>query len=110
VLSPQDFIARLCALVPPLRFHLLRYYGVLSAHASLRAEVVPKKTVVPVAPPVQLPLFDERAPPSAKASAAKTTAEKTAEPSRHPWSWLLKRVSTSSSASSIAAARAPTRW
>jgi len=23
---------------------------------------------------------------------AKATAEKTAEPSRHPWSWLLKRV------------------
>jgi len=71
---------------------LLRYYGVLSAHASLRAEVVPKKAVVPLAAPAQLPLFDESAPPSAKASAAKTNAEKTAEPSRHPWSWLLKRV------------------
>jgi len=92
VLSPQDFIARLCALVPPPRFHLLRYFGVLSAHASLRAEVVPKKAVVPVAPPAQLPLFDESAQPSAKASAAKSTAEKTAEPSRHPWPWLLKRV------------------
>jgi len=78
--------------VPPPRFHLLRYYGVLSAHASLRAEVVPKKADVAVAPPPQLPLFDESAPPSAKASAAKTTAEETAEPSRHPWSWLLKRV------------------
>ena len=64
----------------------------LSAHASLRAEVVPKKADVLVAPPAQLPLFDESAPPSAKARAAKTTAEKTAEPSRHPWIWLLQRV------------------
>jgi len=58
----------------------------------LRAEVVPKKAIVPVALFLQLPLFDESAPPSAKASAAKTNAEKTAEPSRHPLSWLLKRV------------------
>jgi len=99
VLSPQDFIARLCALVPTARrseatstwprFHLLRYYGVLSAHASLRAEVVPKKAVVPVVPPAQLPLFEEsgHSPLSAKAAEPKT-----AEPSRHPWSWLLRRV------------------
>ena len=53
---------------------------------------MPKKAVVPVAPPAQLPLFDESAPPSSTASAAKTNAEKTAEPSRHPLSWLLKRV------------------
>ena len=90
MLSPQDFIARLCALVPPPRFHLLRYLGVLSAHASLRAEVVPGKAVVPpVAPPAQLPLFNHSAQPQ---QPAKLTAEKTAEPSRHPWSWLLKRV------------------
>ena len=64
VLSPQDFIARLCALVPPPRFHLMRYLGVLAGHSSLRAEVVPKK---PAALPEQLPLFDENdeAPTSA---------------------------------------------
>jgi hypothetical protein len=31
VLSPQDFIARSCALVPPPRFHLMRYLGARSA-------------------------------------------------------------------------------
>ena len=40
VLSPWDLIARLAALVPPPRFHLVRYSGVLSSHSSLRAEVV----------------------------------------------------------------------
>ena len=83
VLSPQDFIARLCALVPPPRFHLLRYLGVLSAHASLRAEVVPGKAVepptTPTTPPMQLPLLDESAQ---QPLSAKATAEKTAEPSR----------------------------
>ncbi len=40
VLSPEDLIARLCALVPPPRFHLIRYLGVLAGHSSLRADVV----------------------------------------------------------------------
>jgi len=41
VLSPWDLLARLAALVPPPRFHLVRYAGVLSSHSALRAEVVP---------------------------------------------------------------------
>ena len=40
VLSPVDFIGRLAALVPPPRFHLVRYAGVLSSHSSLRPKVV----------------------------------------------------------------------
>ena len=90
VLSPGDFIARLCALVPPPRFHLMRYLGVLAGHSSLRAEVVPKK---PAALPAQLPLFDEREERDEPTSSAQGTANKrTAEPSRHPWPYLLKRV------------------
>ena len=79
-------IARLCALVPPPRFHLMRYLGVLAGHSSCRAEVVPKK---PAEPPAQLPLFDEADEPT---SSAKGASKKAAEPSRHPWSWLLQRV------------------
>jgi hypothetical protein len=75
--------ARVCALVPPPRFHWMRYLGVLVGHSSLRAEVVLKK---PAAPPTQLPLFDEADEP------AKSATKKTAEPSRHPWSRLLQRV------------------
>ena len=71
---------------PPPRFHLMRYLGVLAGHSSLRAEVVPNK---PAAPPKQLPLFDERDEPT---TFAKSSAKKTAEPSRHPWPWLLQRV------------------
>ena len=35
-------MVRLVAAVPPPRFHLLRYFGVLSSHSALLGEVVPK--------------------------------------------------------------------
>jgi len=43
LLDPLDFIGRLCALVPPPRFHMIRYHGVLAGNAKARSEVVPKK-------------------------------------------------------------------
>jgi hypothetical protein len=55
VLDPLDFIARLCALIPPPRFHMLRYHGVLAAHAKARPEVVPGPVSVPTEP-MQMPL------------------------------------------------------
>ncbi|MSP24308.1 MAG: hypothetical protein EXR75_03915 [Myxococcales bacterium] len=43
--EPHDLLTRLVAAVPPPNFHLLRYFGVLSSHSALRAEVVPKPPV-----------------------------------------------------------------
>jgi hypothetical protein len=34
--TPRDFVARLCALVPPPRFHQVRYAGIFAAHARGR--------------------------------------------------------------------------
>jgi len=79
LLHPLDFLARLCALIPPPRFCLLRYHGLFAGGSALRRAVVPgrpeaRKTV-------QIPLFEREAdPPPA------------APPSRHPWPWLLRRV------------------
>ena len=42
VFEPADIIPRLVAAVPPPRFHLLRYFGVLSSHSSRRRFVVPR--------------------------------------------------------------------
>jgi hypothetical protein len=42
VLQPEDLLVRLCAAVPPPRFHMLRYFGVLSSHSSYRSRVVPE--------------------------------------------------------------------
>jgi hypothetical protein len=40
VLSPLELLSRLAALVPPPRRHGIHYYGVVSAHAKLREQVV----------------------------------------------------------------------
>ncbi|MBX3131462.1 MAG: transposase [Polyangiaceae bacterium] len=42
LLEPDDHIARLVAAVPPPRWHLLRYFGVLSSHSSRRRLLVPR--------------------------------------------------------------------
>jgi hypothetical protein len=42
VMSPLEFLQRLAALVPRPRLHLIRFHGVLAAHAKLRAAVVPR--------------------------------------------------------------------
>jgi len=42
VMEPLEFMARLAALVPPPRHALTKYFGVLSSHSRLRAEVVPR--------------------------------------------------------------------
>jgi len=42
LLPPRDLITRLIAAIPPPRFHLVRYFGVLSSHSKFRSEVIPK--------------------------------------------------------------------
>jgi len=39
--EPQEFMEKLAALVPPPRFNLVRYHGVLAPAARLRARIVP---------------------------------------------------------------------
>ncbi len=69
-LAPLALIARLAALVPPPRRHVVRYFGVLSSHATSRSEVVP----APATPPA-------------------AEQEKTKRRSRYiRWSELLRRV------------------
>jgi hypothetical protein len=46
-MDPHQFLARLCALVPPPGFHMTRYYGVFASHHRLREHVIPR----PAAPP-----------------------------------------------------------
>jgi hypothetical protein len=42
LLDPLDFMARLASLVPPPRFHLVRYHGILGPHHAKRRKVVPQ--------------------------------------------------------------------
>ncbi len=41
VFEPLELIERLAAIIPPPRFHMVRYHGLLGPAASRRAEVVP---------------------------------------------------------------------
>jgi hypothetical protein len=41
IFEPEDFIARLAALVPKPRAHLIRFHGVFAPSSGLRAAVVP---------------------------------------------------------------------
>jgi hypothetical protein len=45
VMSPQEFMQRLAALVPRPRLHLIRFHGVLAPNAKMRAMVVPQGPV-----------------------------------------------------------------
>ncbi|MEP6654680.1 MAG: transposase [Myxococcales bacterium] len=74
---PTAFIARLAALVPPPRRHVIRYFGVLSSHSTLRPNVVPS-------------------PPGSAAGPephSEPTADRAGRRRRYiPWAELLRRT------------------
>jgi len=64
--EPLDLISRLCALVPPPRFNMIRYHGLFAPNAQLRSRIVPAPTDnslsvlrAPGPRPAQLQLFDK---------------------------------------------------
>jgi hypothetical protein len=89
LLEPSDFIARLVAAIPPPRFHMLRFHGVLAPHCTLRPWVVPKAKQTPQVP-LQLCLFERPTESSAAFSSAAPTTPRYA--GRHAWALLLRHV------------------
>jgi len=73
--TPQEFIEKLVALIPPPRIHLTRFHGVLGPNHRLRRQVVPAQ---PEATPTAVPGEDAVKPAR--------------DPRRLSWSELLKRV------------------
>jgi hypothetical protein len=84
-MDAHQFLARLCALVPPPGFHMTRYYGVLASHHRLREHVIPKPAAPP--PPPQLAL--DFAHPDDPAESSPTSSPR---PRRIGWAKLLARV------------------
>jgi hypothetical protein len=74
--TPQEFIEKLVALIPPPRIHLTRFHGVLGPNHRLRRQVVPAQP--------------EESGPAAVGE--EDTARPTRDPRRLSWSELLKRV------------------
>ena len=86
VFSPEDLVLRLVAAIPPPRWHMVRYFGILSSHSRLRKQVVPCSPPDPGAlrpPPAigdQLELAGFREP------------EDPEPPPRNRWAWLIAHV------------------
>ena len=91
VFEPEEFVARLAALVPPPRFHLVRYAGVLAPGARLRARVVPEPPAgrrSDEAPTVSVP-----AGGNAPARATDPATPRPCQARRqYPWAELMRRV------------------
>jgi hypothetical protein len=88
-LDVDRFLARLCALVPPPRAHLVNYFGVFASRQRLRAFIVPARRRVEQ--PRQLSLFDAVAAQPFDASSPPVGVAGT-RTSRRSWSQLLARV------------------
>jgi len=74
--TPQEFIEKLVALIPPPRIHLTRFHGVLGPNHRFRHQVVPAQ-----------PKLEE--PKANREGDAKPSLR---DPRRLSWSELLKRV------------------
>jgi hypothetical protein len=90
VLSPEDLVLRLIAAIPPPRWHMVRYFGVLSSHSRFRKEVVP------------------RSPPDPAALRPPPAAGDLLEPS--PATHRCPNSQRNSVGASVAARRDPGRW
>jgi hypothetical protein len=66
LLDPLELIEKLTLLIPPPRFHTLRFHGVLGSAATWRSAVIPERraAVVEDGPPAAGPRAEpSRAPP-----------------------------------------------
>ncbi|MDP1832455.1 MAG: transposase [Geothrix sp.] len=79
--SGEELVARLSALVPPPRMHLVHYFGVLAPNARLRKQVVPE-------PPEDA----DQDPCGHSVAYAETRNGRTIRRRWVPWAQLLLRV------------------
>lgn len=81
VLDGVGLLKKLAPLIPPPRFHLLRFHGVFAPNSKLRSRVVPKP-----------PPTDEAGATTTTAKAGRPNAHPMASPYRLDWAAALKRV------------------
>ena len=91
IFDPLDLIGKLAALVPPPRFNLVRYHGVLAPSANWRKRITPYvKDVVESAAGSHCGCIVKRE----KKNQEKTDESdpKTVRPRNYNWAELMKRV------------------
>ncbi len=92
IFEPQDLLAKLAALVPAPRVHLVRYHGVLGPAAAWRALIIPTDDNNTESAPAQGNAVTSS--DSLDTGVAEEPQPKSAEERRHNYSWaqLMKRV------------------
>jgi len=88
IFEPLELIARLAALVPPPRFHLVRYHGVLAPAAGWRFLIIPQAEA-------EAPPSHPGCPAQGLASQPPTghpKAKDCSRPRNYAWAELLKRL------------------
>jgi hypothetical protein len=86
-MTPEQFIAKLIALVPAPGVHMIRYAGIFSNRHHLRRRIAPAVPDAPVVP-TQLPLFDVQG----RAAVVAVEHDGGSRPRRIAWARLLARV------------------
>ena len=93
VYEPQDFMAKLAALVPAPCVHLTRFHGVLAPGAKWRSWIVPKPSVEldvsSAAVPIPLP---ESAPGINDPAEANGSTKEMLPRRNYAWAYLMMRV------------------
>jgi hypothetical protein len=88
IYEPLELIERLAALVPPPRFNITRYFGVLAPASTIRPLVVPedKPTIAPThsSCPVKIE--------TSQTAKAKTNGKRGIQPRNYSWAQLMMRV------------------
>ena len=95
VFAPLDLIARICAMIPPPRFNMVRYHGVLAPASALREEVVPQRPKAQASPlpgedPDDVVLTRHHLPGQQHLFADEEKVVRRSR--RRPWAWLLRHV------------------
>ena len=88
IYEPMELMERLAALVPPPRFNITRFYGVLAPAATFRPFIVPEdKTAIAPTHPCCPARID-----TSKTDAIRTQSNRGKQPKNHSWAQLMMRV------------------
>ena len=89
-LGPHELIARICAMVPPPWFNMIRFHGVLAPNAKLREHVVASAT--PYVPPSENTVRNQQLQLSLFGKEFDEPDTEVTHKRRKPWAWLLRHV------------------
>jgi hypothetical protein len=88
IYEPMELMERLAALVPPPRFNITRFYGVLGPAATLRPSIVPEDKTNLAPGHSGCPAIID----TSKTNASETKSELGKKPRNYSWAQLLKRI------------------